>query len=628
MQLYGSFLIYLFSLSKHLLMDKKFERYEQYIKKTSQLSDEIKKLKGKNRAFIISELLSFTLMIGCVVAYTIDFHKLLMVVCAFVFLGLYVLIRCRDIATMQLIDMKERLCEVCRREVSYMEGDYSCFDAGEQFVNPAHVYTFDLDIFGPQSLFQRINRTVTTGGNEWLAHELSNINQRSSADVSARRETLRFLSEMESQRNDFCALGCREKIETQNILNALHTAEGVELSRTAAARWSLWLVMASITGFFVMLFLAIWGSISFGVPLVWSIVQVFAVSICYSHSVNQSYKIISQMHKQLKVYVEAVRIIVRSPLQGGEGILIMETLNGEDSSALQAFSELEHTLDAFDRGRTEIGKTLFNMMFMNDYFLLRRFLIWKNAYMPKMHEWIDAVSRFDALVSMATFCYNEPTAIDAEIRKDDGVVYEAEGLYHPFLARKMKSPVKAVSNDFCMKDGHYYIVTGANMAGKSTFLRSLGINYVLALNGMPVFASRFSVSLFTLFSSMRTTDDLANGISYFNAELLRLKQLMVHCRQSAHTLIILDEILKGTNSLDKLNGSRLFLQTISLLPVTGIIATHDLELSRMADENPEHFHNFCFEIQLSSDITYTYKITPGVARNQNATYLLKKILNC
>jgi len=159
-------------------------------------------------------------------------------------------------------------------------------------------------------------------------------------------------------------------------------------------------------------------------------------------------------------------------------------------------------------------------------------------------------------------------------------------------------------------------------------LRSLGINYVLALNGMPVFASRFSVSLFTLFSSMRTTDDLANGISYFNAELLRLKQLMVHCRQSAHTLIILDEILKGTNSLDKLNGSRLFLQTISLLPVTGIIATHDLELSRMADENPEHFHNFCFEIQLSSDITYTYKITPGVARNQNATYLLKKILNC
>lgn len=165
------------------------------------------------------------------------------------------------------------------------------------------------------------------------------------------------------------------------------------------------------------------------------------------------------------------------------------------------------------------------------------------------------------------------------------------------------------------------------MAGKSTFLRSLGVNYILAMIGAPVFASRLRVSVFSLFSSMRTSDDLAHGISYFNAELLRLRQLINACKRSTHTLIILDEILKGTNSLDKLNGSRMFLEAISSMPVSGVIATHDLELSHMADENPSRFHNFCFEIRLSDEITYTYKITQGVARNQNATYLLRNILS-
>jgi DNA mismatch repair ATPase MutS len=154
---------------------------------------------------------------------------------------------------------------------------------------------------------------------------------------------------------------------------------------------------------------------------------------------------------------------------------------------------------------------------------------------------------------------------------------------------------------------------------------------------MPVFADSLRVSLFSLFSSMRTTDDLAHGISYFNAELLRLQQLIETCRQNRHTLIILDEILKGTNSLDKLNGSRLFLQSVSALPITGIIATHDLELSKMQQEHPDRFHNYCFEIplgpkgglpeqELSDEITYTYRLSEGVARNQNATYLLKRIL--
>lgn len=190
-----------------------------------------------------------------------------------------------------------------------------------------------------------------------------------------------------------------------------------------------------------------------------------------------------------------------------------------------------------------------------------------------------------------------------------------------------------MKNDFTIKDDNYYIITGANMAGKSTFLRSLGVNYILAMAGMPVFADQLKISRFRLFSSMRTTDDLTHGISYFNAELIRLEELLKFCKESGEgnkeplrTLIILDEILKGTNSLDKLNGSRKFLEAIAKQPVSGIIATHDLELSKMENDASGKFHNYCFEIDLGTDVTYTYKIQKGVARNQNATFLLNKIL--
>ena len=226
----------------------------------------------------------------------------------------------------------------------------------------------------------------------------------------------------------------------------------------------------------------------------------------------------------------------------------------------------------------------------------------------------------DANLSMATFKYNHPEAVAAEIVESNYVIYTTEGLYHPFLGQK------AVRNNFIIEDGKYYIITGANMAGKSTFLRSVGVNYVLAMTGMPVFAEHLQVSCFQLFSSMRTNDDLTHGISYFNAELLRLEQLIAFCKSRRKTLIILDEILKGTNSLDKLNGSRLFLETVSRLSVSGIIATHDLELSKLEDAQGNRFINYCFEIELNNEVTYTYKIARGVAQNQNATFLLKNIL--
>ena len=226
-------------------------------------------------------------------------------------------------------------------------------------------------------------------------------------------------------------------------------------------------------------------------------------------------KAVDKLHEQLQVYVELIRQVSETTaFTTPQNAAIVDVLQG----ARQSFDQLNDILNGLDRRGNILGLFLMDALFLSDYFLVRRFLRWQRQYLGQVPVWIDAISEIDGLVSMATFRYNEPQAGRAEVVASEEMVYEAVGLYHPFLG------AKAVRNDFTLQHRHYYIITGANMAGKSTFLRALGINYILAMNGMPVFATSLRVSAYSLFSSMRTTDDLAHGISYFNAELLRLKQ--------------------------------------------------------------------------------------------------------
>jgi len=591
---------------------------ELYTERIKTLTDEIIQLNKYNRLVVVLELTAIALAIGCIVAYTM-WSSIVALVVAALFVAAYVAIRWKDSRNSRLSDQEESLRSVYQKEVAYLDGDFSGFAAGEQYVNPRHEFTLDLDIFGPQSLFNRINRTVTTGGSDFLAKELAETRVRSIDEIERRREAIRELSERESLRTAFLAQGRGRQINTADIMEALHEVQQLHISHLAAHKLTYVAAVGSIIVFYGLLAGAIFGPLSGSFPMIWVLLQITAVYLLFGRTLKRVNKSINIILPRLGTYVSMIMQIVTSDLKSQEGRDIISQLSADKQDALKSFRLLKGIINALDQ-RNEVWVPISNALYLADYFIVRRFLLWQDRYMMHIEDWIDAVSHFDALVSMATFRYNEPEATDAELVDADEVIYEARGLYHPFLGKK------AVRNDFSISDLHYYIITGANMAGKSTFLRSIGINYVLACCGMPVFADSLRVSLFSLFSSMRTTDDLANGISYFNAELLRLQQLIETCRQNRHTLIILDEILKGTNSLDKLNGSRLFLQSVSALPITGIIATHDLEISKMEQEYPNLFHNYCFEIQLSDEITYTYRLTEGVARNQNATYLLKNIL--
>lgn len=596
--------------------------YSQYEEKAEILTGEIRHCEKKGRWFVAGQLSAFLLSVMSIAIYATYYAEMVIVVLGVFFALAYIAVRRMDVANGEKLERLKALRAVYFNEVAYLNSDFMAFRDGKKYIDPHHGFSFDMDVFGEQSLFQRINRTVTSGGSDLLAEQLSMAVKKTRQEIENQRDAINELSLDENLRISFIAVGQLrgDVIDTDKVAGVVEKAKSLALPSFASSSMAIAVAVVSVVVFLSSFIAALFDVVPSSVPFQWGLLQLLLMIVLCSRPLHNINKTVGAVSKQMSMYVSLMEIISEGHFSAKDNVDILSRLSSADGNALRSFKQLKRLMGSLDRNGNPLYRMLCDVFFLNDLFLVRRFAKWKSCYMTRMTEWIDAVSRFDALVSMATFRYNEPYAKEAEIVDADEVVYYAEGLCHPFLGSK------AVPNNFSINDSHYYIVTGANMAGKSTFLRSIGVNYILAMCGMPVFAKRLRVSIFSLFSSMRTSDDLAHGTSYFNAELLRLKQLIAICRENRHTLIILDEILKGTNSADKLSGSRMFLESISQLPVTGIIATHDLELSKMSDEHPALFHNYCFEIELTDNVTYSYKITPGVARNQNATYLLKGIL--
>ena len=592
-----------------------------YQHKAEETSTMLVSLRSRSRFFILTEIGSFLVAIGFVVLYTLLADAAWTLLCAVAALCFYLYIRRRDVLNDRKIKHGEALLGVYQNEIDYQHGNFSGFEAGEQYVCPQHSYTFDMDVFGVGSLFQRMNRTISTGGSDQLAACLSTEWGHTKREdligqIRMRMAAIDELGQDETFLSTFKSLGVKERINTAEVLKALMAIHQQSFPKIFHNPLLRYFCYADLLGFYVSIVLSVMGLAPSLLPLWWGMFNFMFSFLCGHKYMRVISELIAKVHAQVDGYLQVLKLINTTEFKSAE----LQALKAQLSGAEASFEQLELILQKIDNRSNEVGVFIFNSFALIDIAIVRLFLHWQHTYEQRTKEWIDGLNLFDALVSMGNYRLNEDRAVKAEISEENKVVYEAKGLYHPFLGEK------AVANDFTIHDHEYYIVTGANMAGKSTFLRSLGINYLLAMNGLPVFADELKVSAFHLFTSMRTTDDLTHGISYFNAELLRLKKLLGSLHDDVPSLIILDEILKGTNSLDKLNGSHLFLQYIAERNVTGVIATHDLELSKMENEYVGRFHNYCFEIELGEDITYSYKITKGVARNQNATYLLKGIL--
>jgi DNA mismatch repair ATPase MutS len=290
-------------------------------------------------------------------------------------------------------------------------------------------------------------------------------------------------------------------------------------------------------------------------------------------------------------------------------------------SASKIFRELKSLVKKFEyRGNIIVGFFL-NSMLLWDIRCVYKLWHWHRENHTKLVSWLEVISHMDALISLANFAGNHPEYVFPTAHESD-FIFNTKQLGHPLL-----NPAKRVSNDMEISGWpKVMIITGANMAGKSTFLRTVGVNLVLARMGAPVCAEERVFTPVKIYNTMRTTDSLLKDESYFFAELKRIKGVLDQLQNGERFFVILDEMLKGTNSVDKLQGSRALIRKLLKSDSVSLIATHDLKLSEMEYEFPDYISNKCFEIRIENEeLAFDYKLYDGVTQTMNATFLMKKM---
>lgn len=511
----------------------------------------------------------------------------------------------------------ETQARIIQEELQALSGDYSSFEDGKEYVNPEHPYSFDLDIFGRRSLFQSINRTCTFFGKVRLAEWLQN-HLHEKASIEKRQEMVREISEHTLFREQFRVTGLvhhsqssdAEKIQawSQSPAQYLH-AGWVKAFIWGVPVINSLLLITSLAGWTSFS----WLGLSFGIFLVLS----FGI-IKRATYIQETY---GKQLKSLNGYARLIALAKAEDWKSAGMQELMERFNLNGQSPIQALQQLSKELDRLDLRNNQF---LYVLLEGSIFFQLQeivRIERWKVRYGQYISEWLETVGELDALCSLGTFAYNHPQYTYPELTEKPFC----------FLATQMGHPLMPVSQ--CVKNDatipsrpFFLIITGANMAGKSTYLRTIGVNYLLACIGAPVCCERLKLHPNQLITSLRTSDSLSDNESYFFAELKRLKRIIDLLNQGQQLFIILDEILKGTNSMDKQKGSFDLIRQFMQLKANGIIATHDLLLGSLIKQFPEEIRNYCFEADIKeNELTFSYKLREGVAQNMNACFLMKKM---
>jgi len=584
-----------------------------YQTQISRLSILLKKHKQRRNVITLIKIILFLSAIYFI--YTFATTSLTLYLVAFIIsIALFVIANIFENKLLKNISFLDKQKECSHIELEYLAGNFKNLPTGEEYKDQSHPYTHDLDIFGDNSLFQSVNRTVTPHGKEKLRQWLLNP-LKSKQAIIERQQVVGELAANPEWCHIFRATGNSQRITRF----AMQQIEQWQREQLSLPRWThpfLYILPAiTITTWTLFIF----SVTSWNIPLSLSCLSLFC---CYLPA-----KKTLLTHARLDEFTRSFSNLY-------ELIGHFSTFNGT-STRLQAFHRqlfngthdahvalrsLHQIQESFDQRSNAIVALFMNGLFMRELHLIQRLVAWKRRYADAIPTWIEITSELDAFVSLANYKYNHPTFVTPT--PANNLVLKGSAIGHPLL------PVdECVTNDFEIARLHeFYIITGANMAGKSTFLRAIGVNLVLASCGAVVCARMFEYQPTGIFTSMRTVDNLVKGTSYFHAELLRLQQLVNMAQHEERLFIILDEILKGTNSRDKLNGSRRFLQKLLTLPIAGLVATHDLELGTLADTLPENYFNRCFEItHTDDDIVYDYKLKPGISQNMNASILLEKM---
>jgi Mismatch repair ATPase (MutS family) len=509
------------------------------------------------------------------------------------------------------------LASINQNEADALSGDLKAFDAGNSYTDIRHDFSFDVDLFGTSSLFQYLNRTVTDYGRDILASWLSDPFILSK-NLLPRQKAIKELASKDKWRHKYMASGMKTPLEKKEISSLLDwMQERALLSSSLRSKILILLLPAAAIASLV---LAITGVLPYPV-----FVFIFLGNLLYiaaglkrinrvHNALSRKYKFLSSIDSLLKAFENES---FNSPLLND----IKVNISGENISATKSVMKLGRLIQAFDTRNNQVVGLVLNGLFLWDYQSIIRLEKWKLDYKDIFPVWLNMIAQVDAFISLGNYVYNNPDFV-FPFESENHEVFTAKNLGHQLIDER-----KRVCNDFSLgKKGTVCIISGANMAGKSTFLRTVAVNYILAMTGATVCASEMNFIPGKLFTSMRTMDSLSNNESYFYAELRRLFMLKSKIENGEPVFFILDEILKGTNSMDKSKGSLLFLEKIVEKGGTGLIATHDTSLGKMESDHPGIVINKCFEIEIDGEnIRFDYKIQEGITQKMNAVFLMNQM---
>lgn len=506
---------------------------------------------------------------------------------------------------------QRNLSTINENEERAQGGDHSAFEDGAGFIDPLHPYAVDLDIFGKGSLFQRFNRTVSESGREELANILKTPLQ-DRDNILARQRAVEELAGALDFRQSFQAVGMDGQEKKDDLHKILHW---LKLDRIVHGNRSLQIALIAIPALTLLAFVY-WLATDVYYPAILMVLIQWAIVGSYTKRVQLFHAYIGSKKQLLEKYAAHFDLISKTNFSDPT----LTALHQVSTEAKQELASLAARSRALDLRLNFFSALLLNTTVLYDLQCVLRLEQWREKNKLHLERWLTAVHEFDALNSLAAFACNNPSFIFPDISERQ--VLEGTDVGHPLIAADtcVTNPVSLGAPTTLS------IVTGANMAGKSTYLRAVGVNVVLALTGSVVFAKEFTCPLMEVHTGMRNTDSINENQSYFFAELLRLHKIVVRLKEGVPMFILLDEILKGTNSGDKLTGSEALVQQLVHLPCLGIVATHDLALGDLQPQYPDKLVNHHFETAIRNDeLFFDYTLKPGVSTSKNATFLMRKM---
>ena len=498
-----------------------------YKDEISSLTSQEQALQRKSNIYVACKLILFCCIIASI-WYTVEnkgnvpgFISIAISVILYV-----VTLKADTILNRKIRDLQSRR-KVCENELSYFHNDFSPFEDGTEFVDQHHEYSYDLDVFGPDSLFNRINRTVTLKGKENLAGKLTDLP--SNTDIILKRqEAIKELAALPQWRIKF--------LSNRHIgkdLDRLADAIGKPLQESLFMKDPVPQILSIIT----VLSLAGWIA-GFVSPIIFCalfMLQHFIVFFSGKRT-GRMMHITDSLYKECSRYMDILKDIQTADFKSELLSKSRQSLFDDGTGSLKALGHLSQILNLYDMRGNFLLYLLLNGTIMYDIMVSKMFFKWISRYGSHITGWIDSIAEIDALASFGTYVFNNPDNTYGEILAvSSGTIIEASDIVHPFLSGR-----NGVPNSFTLKRDNLAIVTGANMAGKSTFLRTIGVSFILAANGATVCARRYAFVPVSLFSSMRTTDNLSKDTSYFQAELSRLRLMLEYVKSHTYTLVILD----------------------------------------------------------------------------------------